>query len=135
MFRGILAVAAILAASPVLAQDVEALSKRAVDAAMSYMAGTLLCSEVLGESYTAVGRLMLEAAVRAHGLTGDALTIQVDDLEQHLRRQQGDRSVRDGIGKNGVTEGDVVQSCQLTLSEGLRATEVATARYRQATGQ
>jgi hypothetical protein len=120
---------------PAAAQDVDELSKTAVDAALSYMAGTLLCSELLGNSYIVLGRSALESAVRAHGVTGDALMIQVDDLEQELRRQQGDRSIRDIIGQDGVTEADVTQSCLEELSEGLRATQVATARYRQATGQ
>lgn len=136
MRKAVTAVFLVLALqAPARAQSVEDLSKAAVDAAMSYMAGTIMCADIIGSSYISVGRMMLEDAVRAHGVTGDALTIQVDDLEQHLRQQQGDRNLQSIIGQNGVTEMDVMISCQDQLSEGLRATEVATARYRQATGQ
>lgn len=119
--------AGLLAPSSTTAQDADQLMDTAIDASMRLMAGSLLCSELVGDAYVSLARGMFAQLHSAIGMSRTDSIIATDDAEKHLRQQQGTRSVRDSI-KGNVTEADVELSCHQNLSEALHAAEVANAR-------
>lgn len=120
-------------AGPALAGDIPALSKAASVATAKSLQIGHLCAPIMGDSALAAGRAEAEMLLRLTGLAGDDLTKAADDADKQAGAMSATQPpLRSLIGKNGVTEASLAQSCTELLNAATRDADVALARLRKA---